>query len=118
MESSAVLETNLYFFTKFVEVYEKNRSLKEKLMILHKERNELKHLIERLDRKNKSKSNAMSMVDDLYIKKKRIRRGKKEIIRVYVCKYPQCMKKYGTEGSLNQHIKIKHNEQYYSNEKI
>ena len=107
-----MLETNLYFFTKFVEVYEKNRSLKEKLMILHKERNELKHLIERLDRKNKSKSNAMSMVDDLYI------RGKKEIIRVYVCKYPQCMKKYGTEGSLNQHIKIKHNGQYYSNEKI
>ena len=48
-------------------------------MILHKERNELKHLIERLDRKNKSKSNAMSMVDDLYIKKKRIRRGKKKL---------------------------------------
>ena len=72
-----MLETNLYFFTKFVEVYEKNRSLKEKLMILHKERNELKHLIERLDRKNKSKSNAMSMVDDLYIKKKSQRKKQK-----------------------------------------
>ena len=110
METSALLKKNLEFFTKFVEVYEKNISLKEKLKILLKERNEL-HLIERIDRRNKRKTNALSNVDDLYIKKKRYRRGKKDILRTFICKYPQCMKKYGTEGSLNQHIKRKHHGQ-------
>ena len=38
-----------------------------------------------------------------------MRRTAKEINRSYVCPYEFCSKNYGSEGSLNLHIKIKHN---------
>ena len=41
-------------------------------------------------------------------KKKRMRRTAGEIARHYVCSYEKCQKSYGSEGSLNQHIKLKH----------
>ena len=40
------------------------------------------------------------------LKEKRFRRNAGQIIRDYVCK--TCSKTYGSEGSLNQHIKLKH----------
>lgn len=38
-----------------------------------------------------------------------MRRTAKEIDRSFICPYDQCAKVYGSEGSLNLHIKIKHN---------
>jgi len=38
-----------------------------------------------------------------------MRRTAKEINRNFICPYEQCQKVYGSEGSLNLHIKIKHN---------
>lgn len=38
-----------------------------------------------------------------------MRRTAAEIERDYICPYPECGKLYGSEGSLNLHIKIKHN---------
>lgn len=38
-----------------------------------------------------------------------MRRTAKEINRSYICPYEICQKNYGSEGSLNLHIKIKHN---------
>ena len=108
LDVNTLLKTNKEYYLKFIEVHSINLSLKEQLTQLLQERNDLKHLIERLDRKHKIKSNAMSAIDDLYIKKKRFRRGKEDIAREFVCKYPQCKEKYGSEGSLNQHIKLKH----------
>lgn len=40
-------------------------------------------------------------------KMKRSRRTAMEITRHYRCQH--CSKSYGSEGSLNQHIRIKHN---------
>lgn len=45
-------------------------------------------------------------------KKKRHRRTALEIARHYKCPIKDCPKSYGSEGSLNQHIKIKHPEYY------
>ena len=45
-------------------------------------------------------------------KKKRIRRPANEIARHYKCPIEDCPKSYGMEGSLNQHIKLKHSEYY------
>ena len=45
-------------------------------------------------------------------KKKRHRRIANEIARHYKCPIADCPKSYGSEGSLNQHIKIKHPEHY------
>mmetsp|Transcript_14968 Transcript_14968/g.14559 ORF Transcript_14968/g.14559 Transcript_14968/m.14559 type:complete len:139 (-) Transcript_14968:514-930(-) len=42
-------------------------------------------------------------------RKKHNRRCANDIERRYKCPYPKCEKFYGSEGSLNLHIKIKHN---------
>lgn len=41
-------------------------------------------------------------------KKKRHRRCANEIAREFYCKAPKCGKSYGSEGSLFQHMKLKH----------
>ena len=43
------------------------------------------------------------------MRKKHVRRTAKEINRSFICPYESCQKVYGSEGSLNLHIKIKHN---------
>jgi hypothetical protein len=43
-------------------------------------------------------------------KKKRVRRCANEIERKYVCQVIGCEKSYGTEGSMGQHMKLKHPE--------
>jgi len=45
-------------------------------------------------------------------KRKRHRRTATEIARHYRCPIEDCPKSYGSEGSLNQHIKLKHPEFY------
>lgn len=45
-------------------------------------------------------------------RRKRHRRTANEISRHYVCPIEDCPKSYGSEGSLNQHLKIKHLEHY------
>ena len=42
-------------------------------------------------------------------KEKRIRKLKEEIIRNFKCETSGCKKSYGSENSLNQHFKLKHN---------
>ena len=41
-----------------------------------------------------------------------IRRPAHQIKRHYECPISQCGKAYGSEGSLNQHVKLKHREYY------
>jgi hypothetical protein len=57
-------------------------------------------------------------------KKRRIRRSAVDIARHYKCQIEFCTKSYGywdglnrSEGSLNQHIKLKHPEVFRENEK-
>jgi hypothetical protein len=47
-------------------------------------------------------------------KGKRMRRNADEIERYYKCTVKSCAKSYGSEGSLNQHYKLKHPEIYLS----
>eukprot|EP00826_Nyctotherus_ovalis_P009958 TRINITY_DN1263_c0_g3_i5.p3 TRINITY_DN1263_c0_g3~~TRINITY_DN1263_c0_g3_i5.p3 ORF type:complete len:100 (-),score=19.73 TRINITY_DN1263_c0_g3_i5:173-472(-) len=53
-----------------------------------------------------------------YYQRKRYRRTAEEIERRFRCPVENCNKAYGCEGSLNQHIKIKHPELYGSQGKI
>ena len=52
------------------------------------------------------------MPSDSYNRDKRKRRTAHEIERNYICSYKGCSKSYGSEGSLNQHMKNKHSEYY------
>eukprot|EP00826_Nyctotherus_ovalis_P002022 TRINITY_DN10384_c0_g3_i1.p1 TRINITY_DN10384_c0_g3~~TRINITY_DN10384_c0_g3_i1.p1 ORF type:complete len:143 (-),score=36.42 TRINITY_DN10384_c0_g3_i1:117-545(-) len=51
-----------------------------------------------------------------YDKKKRHRRTAMEIERRYKCKIKGCGKSYGSEGSLSQHMKLKHNKHSNDNQ--
>jgi hypothetical protein len=42
-------------------------------------------------------------------RKKHLRRCANEIVKSFICPYSDCEKVYGSEGSLNLHMKIKHN---------
>lgn len=46
------------------------------------------------------------------MKRKRFRKTAAEINRHFKCPIEVCQKAYGSEGSLNQHIKLKHNDYY------
>ena len=45
-------------------------------------------------------------------RKKRFRRTANEIERHYRCPVESCQRSYGSEGSLNQHLKLKHYDLY------
>lgn len=45
-------------------------------------------------------------------RKKRFRRTANEILKNYDCKAEKCNRSYGSEGSLLQHVKLKHPERY------
>jgi uncharacterized Zn-finger protein len=59
-------------------------------------------------------SSERQLQDTLSKKSKRHRRTAVEIERHYICPSATCGKFYGSEGSLNQHVKLKHPELTYS----
>ena len=66
---------------------------------------------------NDEKKDKLSNIE-LYRKKKRKRRKKNEIKNIYNCTFSNCGKSYPSKGSLNMHIKLKHqNEQFYNFDK-
>ena len=107
-------EQNYKYYLEFIKTEEINRILKNQLNNLQIEKNNLKQLIARLERKNKKlKTKKTENKNDLYVNRKRHRRNKNEIIREFKCNL--CEKKYGSEGSLKQHIRIKHKKENDNN---
>lgn len=58
----------------------------------------------------KGGSSKRSYTSNGMLKKKRKRKLKNEVTRNFKCGYPGCTKSYGSDNSLNQHVKIKHSE--------
>lgn len=110
VDISILLEQNFKYYQEFIKTFETNKLLKTELGCLLKERNDLKQMIARLERRNKKICPSFNHreLDDIYTNRKRHRRGKNEIRRMFECDYPSCKRKYGSEGSLAQHIKLKH----------
>jgi hypothetical protein len=76
---------------------------------LFNERNELTSKFSKLEKKGAEIEQGERHQDD---KKKRFRRTANEIERHYRCPIETCQRSYGSEGSLNQHLKIKHHDLY------
>ena len=107
-------EQNYKYYLEYIKTEEINRILKNQLNNLQIEKNNLKQLITRLERKNKKvKEKKKDNINDLYMNRKRHRRNKNEILREFKCNL--CEKKYGSEGSLKQHIRIKHKKEIENN---
>ena len=100
-------QQNYKYYLEFIKTEQINQLLKNQLNNLQIEKNNLKQLITRLERKNKKlKIKNIEKINDLYVNRKRHRRSKNELIREFKCNL--CKKKYGSEGTLKQHLKIKH----------
>ena len=105
IDINILLEANYKYFLEFNKILKINELLKNKLKNLIYEKTNLKQKILNLEKYlDKNKNNIK--INDIYINRKRHRRLKSEIKRNFLCKY--CNKTYGTEASLNQHLKIKH----------
>jgi len=107
-------QQNYKYYLEFIKTEQINQLLKNQLNNLQIEKNNLKQLITRLERKNKKvKEKKKDNINDLYMNRKRHRRNKNEILREFKCNL--CEKKYGSEGSLKQHIRIKHKKEIENN---
>ncbi len=119
-----IIRNNKDFYKQFKKEYMNNIELKNKLDEIITEKNRLKQIINKLGQK-KNYSNYLNNINDItnsyiytnsfnsitdYIKNKRKRRKKKEIIKKYNCTFPNCDKIYSSKGSLNMHIKLKHQQ--------
>eukprot|EP01017_Pseudomicrothorax_dubius_P049364 TRINITY_DN9168_c0_g1_i1.p1 TRINITY_DN9168_c0_g1~~TRINITY_DN9168_c0_g1_i1.p1 ORF type:complete len:195 (-),score=25.83 TRINITY_DN9168_c0_g1_i1:155-739(-) len=106
-------ETNLNYYQETRKLYVANMVLTSQLKELVEEKRGLLEKITRLEAAhNQPASYATSgVLDDR--KQKRKRRTAKDIERHYKCLVESCPKSYGSEGSLAQHIKLKHPGFFY-----
>ena len=115
-----IIQNNQEFYSRFKNVYMKNKELKNKLDELTTEKKRLKNNIINLDKKlkkniylnnNEKNKNNKEKSSNFSPYRKRIRRKKVEINDNYECTFPNCNKKYLTKCSLNMHIKLKHKKE-------
>eukprot|EP00830_Metopus_es_P017276 TRINITY_DN560_c0_g3_i1.p1 TRINITY_DN560_c0_g3~~TRINITY_DN560_c0_g3_i1.p1 ORF type:complete len:176 (-),score=28.26 TRINITY_DN560_c0_g3_i1:12-539(-) len=100
-------------YKDYCKLYYANIILTNQLKVLLEEKNELMQKMNKCEnRKRPEEILPMSWAPSLlkYESKKRHRRTAEEIERHYKCPVPGCMRSYGAEGSLTQHIKMKHKD--------
>ena len=124
VEKDFILKKNEIFFAEYKNLYSENIILKNKLNEILNEKKRLNQLIINLEqqidlskKKNDEKNdNSGNMkIIERYRKIKRKRRRKCEIKTIYKCTVYNCNKSYPTKGSLNMHIKLKHQkDKFYS----
>ncbi|CDW90819.1 zinc c2h2 type family protein [Stylonychia lemnae] len=104
---------NFHYYKEYCQLYYANTILTTRLQQLLNEKQELQFKLNRLESNKRKHEEALGMTFDIAEeKRKRHRRTATEIARHYRCPIEDCPKSYGSEGSLNQHIKLKHPEFY------
>eukprot|EP00347_Sterkiella_histriomuscorum_P022077 403331761 len=106
-------DQNFQFYKEYCRLYYANIVLTNRLQHLLNEKQELQFKLNRLESNKRKHEEALGMTFDIAEeKRKRHRRTATEIARHYRCPIEDCPKSYGSEGSLNQHLKLKHLEFY------
>jgi len=103
-------EHNLNYYHEYCRLYIANVVLNTQMNELKDEKDELMVKLEQLEKRRDELQRSQSDYNPLEEKKKRFRRTAGEIERHYRCPIMSCQKSYGSEGSLNQHLKLKHPE--------
>lgn len=102
-------DTNFNYYHEYCRLYLANVVLLSQMRELVNERNELSTRFSKLEKKGFEIRVGERSEDH---RKKRFRRTADEIERHYRCPVETCQRSYGSEGSLNQHLKLKHFEVY------
>lgn len=98
------------YYEQYWELYLENERLMKQLSGGSLDRDDLLQKIIHIE--SFYEENIDKMRGERYLhngRKKHVRRCANDIQREFICPYEQCAKLYGSEGSLNLHIKIKHN---------
>eukprot|EP01016_Furgasonia_blochmanni_P036197 TRINITY_DN409_c0_g1_i2.p1 TRINITY_DN409_c0_g1~~TRINITY_DN409_c0_g1_i2.p1 ORF type:complete len:293 (-),score=26.68 TRINITY_DN409_c0_g1_i2:128-1006(-) len=98
-------EHSLNYYQEYCKLFIANVVLTSQIKELLTEKNELISKLTRLEVQSNTTGGFDSPSDS---KKRRFRRTAAEISRHYKCPVERCLKSYGSEGSLNQHMKLKH----------
>eukprot|EP00743_Colponemidia_sp_Colp-15_P005086 GILK01005475.1.p1 GENE.GILK01005475.1~~GILK01005475.1.p1 ORF type:complete len:231 (-),score=20.63 GILK01005475.1:190-882(-) len=106
-------DQNYTYYQEYCRLFLANEVLTAQMKQLVQEKNMLQTRLSKLENSKRKADDPLNGADDTPSeKKKRHRRTAGEIERVYKCTGDGCSKSYGSEGSLNQHIKIKHPEHW------
>ena len=103
-------EPKANYYKKYWELYFENEKLMEEVNLESKERNEV--LKEIIGIETFYDGNIEKLSSERYLhngRKRHNRRCADELDKQFKCPYEGCSKLYGSEGSLNLHIKLKHN---------
>jgi cell division protein FtsB len=105
-------DPNTNYYQEYCRLFIANVVLTTQMKELVAEKNELIARLAKLEKQHDMnvRSPRSSTGDSSEAKKKRERRKACEIDRHYLCPVEKCGKSYGSEGSMNQHLKNKHPE--------
>jgi hypothetical protein len=103
--SNEIKDENFSYYHEYCRLFLANTVLLTEMRQLFSERNEFASRFGKLEKKGEEIRQGEKFEND---RKKRFRRTANEIERHYRCPIDTCQRSYGSEGSLNQHIKIKH----------
>ena len=106
-----VYNSTINYYELYWEMYLRNEAVMQQICNESSERDSLLKQILMIEEFYDDTENLERSSRERYIsgRKKHHRRCANEIKRQLQCPYPKCSKLYGSEGSLNLHIKIKHN---------
>ena len=104
-------DPNENYFDQYWQLYLKNESLMSKVFCESMDRDSVLKSILQVEQFYNDPENLERTTRERYLsgRKKHHRRCANEIERALPCPYAKCNKSYASEGSLNLHIKIKHN---------
>lgn len=102
-------DVNFNYYHEYCRLHLANVVLMSQMRELVNERNELTNRFTKLQKKGDEIRDGERSDEN---RKKRFRRTADEIERHYRCPVVTCQRSYGSEGSLNQHLKLKHYELY------
>ena len=108
-EKEEIISQNKLYFLEYSKLLNDNNLLKLKLQELMIKKNKYKKCLNNHESKENNNPFLKNELSNIFINNKRRRRKKCQIIYKYKCKFNNCNKKYSTEGCLNQHMKLKHN---------
>lgn len=94
--------------TLIAQLTAQNELLQLQVASLTTEKEKLAKDLESAEKKLKEMTSQAELRDEISGKKKRIRRTAREIAREFTCPSTTCGKSYGSEGSLHQHMRLKH----------
>ncbi|CAD8197459.1 unnamed protein product [Paramecium octaurelia] len=94
---------DINYYKEFWRYYLLNEMTIKKVNELHTQNQKLHELIAEIDKLQQELHQALS-----YRQKKKNRRTSQEIEKSFICPYEKCNKQYGSDVSLNLHIKLKH----------